>query len=136
MSAPDSPRELSFAELLRRFAEQTTRLIRAELELARAELTDKFALYARSAVAFGAAAVLGLGAFGALTAAVIAALALVLPLWGAALIVTALYGAGALALAAAGRAQVRNVTPVPTQTLQLTKEDIEWVKTRATSARR
>ena len=136
MSAPDSPRELSFAELLRRFAEQTTRLLRAELRLARAEITESLAVYARSAVPFGAAALLGLGAFGALTCAIVAALALVLPLWAAALIVTAIYGAIAAGLGAAGMARMRNVTPLPTQTLQLTKEDIEWVKTRATNARR
>lgn len=136
MSSTESPRDLPLAELLRRFADQTTRLVRAEIELARTELTDKLRVYAQAGGAFGAAALLGLGAFGAFTATLIAALALVLPTWAASLIVTLVYGGIALVLGRRGQRVMRNVTLVPKQTIESTKEDIAWTKTRATSARK
>jgi hypothetical protein len=136
MSASDSPRDLTFGELLRRLADQTTRLVRAEIALARTELTDKVRVYARASGTLGGAAVLGLGAFGAFTTMLIAALALALPVWAAALIVTVVYGGIALVLARRGQAMVRDVPPVPTQTIESTKEDVAWTKTRATSARK
>jgi len=136
MSSTDSPRDLTVGELLRRLADQTTRLVRAEIALARTELTEKLQVYARAGGALGAAALLGLGAFGALTTTIIAALALALPVWAAALIVTLVYGAIAFVLVRRGQAVLRDATPVPTQAIESTKEDVAWTKTRATSARR
>jgi hypothetical protein len=136
MSTPESPRDLTVGELLRRLADQTTRLVRAEIALARTELTDKLRVYARAGGALGGAAVLGLGAFGALTTTLIAALALAMPVWAAALIVTIVYGAIAAVLAKRGQAVLRDVNPVPTETIESTKEDVAWTKTRARSARR
>jgi uncharacterized protein (DUF697 family) len=136
MTGSESPRELPFPELLRRFADQTTRLIRAEIELARSEFGEKVAGYGRSAGAFGGAALLGVGAFGTFTAAVIAALALVMPTWAGALIVTILYAAIAFALFRRAQKTLRQLSLIPTQAVETTKEDIEWAKTRATSARK
>ena len=86
---------------------------------------------------FGAAAVFGLGASGALTAAVIAAIALALPVWAAALIVAVVYGIVALTAAQTGRHKIARAAPVvPQQTAHTVKDDIEWVKTRAQSGRR
>ncbi len=76
--------EPSTAELVQRAAEQMSRLVRDELALARAELTEKgkHAGIGLGLLAGGAAlAFFGLGAL--LTAAILA-LALVLPAWGAA----------------------------------------------------
>lgn len=136
MTGSESPRELPVPELLRRFADQTTRLIRAEIELARTEISEKLAIYQRSAGAFSGAALLGLGAFAAFTTAVIAALALLVPIWAAALIVTVIYGAVAFTLLKRGQKMLHDVTPLPTQAIETTKEDIEWAKIQATSARK
>jgi hypothetical protein len=85
---------------------------------------------------FGGAGVFGLYAVGALTATIILALATFLPGWVAALIVTVVYGAIAGVLALRGRAQVRKAgPPVPEQAVDSTKEDLEWVKTRAKASR-
>lgn len=124
-------------ELLRALAAETTTLVRQEIELAKIELGDKAKTVGRSAGPFGGAAVCGLGAFGAITAAIIAALALVLPVWGAALIVAIVYAVAAAILAAQGRSRLAHAVPiVPQQTTQTLKEDVEWVKTRAQSGRR
>jgi uncharacterized membrane protein YqjE len=131
----DNARDLPLPELLRRFAEQTGTLVRQEIELARVELSDKAKAYGQCAGLAGAAALLALGAFGALTATLIAAIALVLETWAAALIVTIVYTIVAVLLIQRVRAQIKTVTPLPKQAIETTKEDIEWAKTRATSAR-
>jgi tetrahydromethanopterin S-methyltransferase subunit C len=81
--------------------------------------------------------VLGVGAFGALTACIIAAIALALPTWAAALIVAVVYAIVAAIVAQSGRSKLAHAAPmVPQQTTQTVKEDVEWVKTRAQSGRR
>jgi hypothetical protein len=86
---------------------------------------------------FGGAALLGLGAFGALTAFLIALLSLELQVWAAALIVTVIYGIAAYVLAQSGKKKLHEAAPLaPEQTAQSVKEDIEWVRTRAKSGAR
>ncbi len=83
---------------------------------------------------FGGAALLGLGAFGALTVFLIALISRALPVWAAALIVTLVYGIGALILVRTGRNALDTAIPlVPEQTVQTVKEDIAWAKTHAKS---
>jgi hypothetical protein len=82
----------------------------------------------------GAAALLGLGA---LTAAATAALDHAIALWLAALILALLWLAAAGVLALQGKSKVQQATPpVPENTRQSVKEDVEWAKTQAKSARR
>lgn len=133
---PDAPREAerSFPELLRELGDELSTLIRQELALAKVELAEKGRAAGASAGMFGAGAMLALGAFFALTAAVIAALALAMPVWAAALVVAAIYGIAAYVLAQRGREQLKEAAPpIPEQTAQTVKEDIAWVKMRAKS---
>jgi hypothetical protein len=124
-------------ELLRQLAAETTTLVRQEIELAKVELGDKAKAAGRSAGLFGGAAICGLGAFGAGTAAIIAALSLALPVWCAALLVAIVYGIAGAILAARGRRGLAHAVPVvPQQTTQTVKEDVEWIKTRAHSGRK
>lgn len=128
-------KEHSIPDLLRELSNETATLVRQELELAKAELTEKSRPAIASAGMFGATAVLGLGAFGALTAALIALLALAVEVWIAALIVAVVYGIAAFVLAQAGKKKLQEVAPlVPEQAAQSVREDIEWAKTRAKSA--
>jgi MFS family permease len=134
---PASPaRDASMAELLRRLSEQTTTLVRQEVELAKLELAEKGKRAGIGAGMFGGAGALGLYALGALTAAFVLALATAVAPWLAALIVAAVYGAIAGVLALRGKAKVASATPpVPEEAIDSTKEDVRWAKTRATSAR-
>jgi hypothetical protein len=85
----------------------------------------------------GGAGVVALCAAGALTAFLILVLALFLPEWLAALIVAAAFGAGAYVLMQRGKERVQEAgKPVPEQTIETVKEDVEWAKNQATSARR
>jgi uncharacterized membrane protein YqjE len=133
--AADDPRDLPLSEIVSRLTEQTSRLVRQEIELARSELGGQAKAVGAAAGIIGTAALLVLGAFGALTAAIVGALAVVLPMWAAALIVTVLYAVGAGICAYAARERLRRVDPVPRQTIQTVKEDARWVATRAKSGR-
>jgi uncharacterized membrane protein YqjE len=130
-------RERPVGELLRELSEQTTRLVKQELELANAELGEKGRKAGAGAGMLGGAGILGLLSAGALTACLIAALDTAVALWLAALIVAAVYGAIAGILALSGRNRVQEAAPpIPEQTVDNVKEDVQWAKTRATSASR
>jgi uncharacterized membrane protein YqjE len=133
-SEPGDLRERPLGELLKQLSEQTTRLVHQELELAKAELAQKAKQAGMGAGLFGAAGVLGFLALAALTTCFILALDGVMPAWLAALIVAVVYGAVAAVLALRGRAKVKQaVPPVPTQTIDTVKEDVEWAKTQMRS---
>src|SRR5215216_7832545 len=129
-------RERPLPELLKQLSEQTTRLVRQELELAKAELTQKGKQAGAGAGLFGTAGAIGLAALGALTACFILALNAVMPAWLAALIVAVVYGIIAFVLVKQGQARIKRATPpVPEQTIETVKEDVEWAKTQMRSDR-
>jgi uncharacterized membrane protein YqjE len=124
-------------ELLKQLSEETTTLVKQELDLAKAELAQKGKEAGKGAGMFGGAGLFGLGAFGTLTAFFILLLDGAVPNWAAALIVTAVYAAVAGVLALQGRNKVKEATPpVPEQAVDSVKEDVQWAKTRTQSARR
>ena len=129
--------DASVADLARQLSEQTTRLVRQEVELAKAELSEKGKRAGIGAGLFGGAGVLGLFALGALTAAVIAALSLAMDTWLAALIVAVVYGAAAGVAALMGKRKVEAaLPPVPEDSVESVKEDVRWTKARAQQGRR
>ena len=123
-------------ELLKDLSDQTTTLVRQEIELAKAEMTAKGKQVGIGAGAFGGAALVGLYAVGALTAALVLALSTAVAGWLAALIVGVVYAAvaGVLALVGKNRTEAGS-PPVPERAISSTKEDVEWAKTRAKTAR-
>ena len=124
-------------ELMKDLSDQTTTLVRQEIELAKAEMTAKGKQMGIGAGAFGGAALVGLYAVGALTAAAILALSTAVDGWLAALIVGLVYAAVAGVLALVGKSRTQaGAPPVPERAISSTKEDVEWAKTRAKSARR
>jgi hypothetical protein len=130
-------RERPIGELLKQLSEETTTLVRQELDLAKAEVAQKGQQAGKGVGMFGGAGVMGFMALGALTAFFILLLDGALPNWAAALIVAVAYGAIAGVLALQGRNRVRQATPpIPEQTLETVKEDVQWAKTRTQSAGR
>jgi uncharacterized membrane protein YqjE len=137
MSTHDTDmRERPIGELVKELAGQTSTLVRQEIQLAQAEVTAKGKLAGRGAGMLAGAAVAGLLALIALTAVLIAALDTAMPLWLAALIVTVLWAAIGAVLATRGRKELQKAAPpVPEQTVETVKEDIQWAKTQTGSAR-
>jgi uncharacterized membrane protein YqjE len=130
-------RDRPIGELVKDLAGQTSTLVRQEIQLAQAELTNKGKLAGRGAGMLAGAAVAALLMLSALTATLIVVLDSFLPLWLAALIVTLLWGLVGAVLAARGRKELQRATPpVPEQTVETVKEDIQWAKTQTGSAGR
>lgn len=131
-------RDESLGGLLKDLSNETTTLVRQEIELARAELAQRGRAAGRGVGMLGAAALIGLLLAATLTACFVALLATaVTHVWLAALIVTAVYAAIAAVLALAGRRALKDaVPPAPEETIESVKEDIAWAKTRTRSARR
>ncbi len=128
--------QASVAELVKQLSEQSSRLARQEIELAKAELTEKGKRAGIGAGMFGAAGIFGFYALGALVATGILALATAVAAWLAALIVTVVLAVIAGIAALQGRSNVAKATPpIPEQATESVKEDVEWTKTRARTAR-
>ena len=130
-------RERPIGELFGKLSAETSTLIRQEMALARAELTEKGKEAGKGAGLFGGAGAVGLLGAGAITAGVILLLDLAIAAWLAAIIVGAIYVAVAAFLGLKGRDRIQAATPpIPEQTVDTVKEDVEWAKTRAQSAQR
>jgi fatty acid desaturase len=136
MSAAED-RDASAPELVKQLSEQTSRLVRQELELLKAELTIKGKQAGAGAGLFGGAGVFALFAFGALTAAAIAALATAMATWLAALIIAIVWAAIAGVAALTGKKKVEQaLPPMPEDSVESVKEDVQWTKIRAQQGRR
>jgi tetrahydromethanopterin S-methyltransferase subunit C len=123
-------------ELVKSLSEQTSALVRKELELARAEMVEKGKTAGMGTGMFAGAALLGVLALGALTAFLILALSLVLDGWLAALIVALVYGAIAGMLVLVGKKKITEATPpIPEQTKASVRQDVEETKARVKAAR-
>jgi len=119
----------SIPELLQKLAAETSLLVRQEIELARVEILETVRKAERPAMSFGLAAIFALGAFGAFTALLIAAIGIGLPLWASALIVTVLYACVAAAGVVAGRTALKQMgSPVPKLTIKTVKDDVATVQ--------
>lgn len=127
----------STAELVQHAAEQTAKLVRDELALARAELTEKGKHAGKGAGLFGGGGVIALFGMGALVAAAVLLLDLAMPAWVAALIVAIVLFAVAGIFAALGRRQVRQaMPPVPQGAVSSVRSDVKTVRSAATDGRR
>jgi hypothetical protein len=132
--APHKPstEDASISELIQQLSEQTSRLARQEVELAKTEMTTKAKRLGVGAGAFGGAGLVALFGLGALTATVILLLATAVTAWLAALIVASVYLSIAGVLALVGKSKVKSATPpVPERAVASVKQDIEQTKLRA-----
>jgi uncharacterized membrane protein YqjE len=129
-TGPADPREKSIGDLLKQLSEETSTLVKQEMALARAELTEQGKRAGAGAGMLGGAGVAGLLTLGALTATLIALLDTAMDLWLAALIVTIVWAAIAGVLALQGKNKIKEATPPAPQTVETVKEDVRWAKTR------
>jgi hypothetical protein len=129
-------RERPLGEIASDLTRDVSLLVRQEVQLAKAEMAEKGRVAAPGLGMIGGAGVVGLMAAGALTAFSILILSIFLPEWASALIVGVVFAATAFVLAKQGKERVGEAgAPIPEQTIETVKEDVEWAKTRATSAR-
>ncbi|MET9378560.1 phage holin family protein [Streptomyces sp. NPDC003035] len=122
----------SVGDLVSRASQQLSELVREEMQLARAEMTQKGKRFGVGGGLFGGAGLVGILAAQALVAGAIAALALLLPVWASALIIAALLAAVAAVMAATGKKQIAKAgTPAPEQAIAGVKADVAEIKEKA-----
>ena len=131
-----SARDRGIGELVKDLAGQTSTLVRQEIQLAQAEVTQKGKVAGKGVGMLAGAAVFAVLALGALSAALITLLDDAMPTWVAGLIVMALWAVVAAVLAKAGQSALQSATPPAPQTVETVKEDIQWAKTQTGSAGR
>jgi uncharacterized membrane protein YqjE len=132
----DELRDRPVGELLKQLANETTTLVRQELELAKAEMREKAGKAGPGFGLWGVAGVTALLALGSLTAFLILALDGAMANWLAALVVGLVYAASAAVLYLRGKRRVEEAgSPVPEQTVETVKEDVQWAKHPTTSAK-
>jgi uncharacterized membrane protein YqjE len=128
--------DASASDLVKQLSEQLSRLVQQELELAKTELAEKGKQAGIGAGLLGGGGLFALLALGALTATLIAALSLAMDTWLAGLIVTVLWAAVAGVMALLGKSRVQKSTPpIPEQSVESVKEDVQWTKTSAQRGR-
>lgn len=124
---PDSA-EVSVGQLVGEAASDLSKLMRLELELAKAEIKEEAKKAGKGAGMLGVAGYAGHLLVLFLSLALMFALDSFMPIGWAALIVAVLWGVVAAVMYSRGRAQLKTVSPKPEQTIETLKEDAEWAK--------
>ena len=124
----EEERQQSTLELVRGIANDTSTLVRKELELARVEIVEAIVERLKAVGALGGAGVFGLIALLSGVAAGAAALSYVVPVWAALLIVMGTCGALAGAAAMLGLVKMKSKPLAPKETERTIEEDVRWAK--------
>lgn len=117
----------SIGQLVSEMTTDLSTLMRQEVELAREELKVEVNKAGKAGKGLGAAAVVGLLTGMSLVLTLGFALDTFLWRWLAFLIVTAVLGAIAAALAMAGKKQIDDMNLTPEKTIQTLEEDKQWL---------
>ena len=118
----------SLSELVSEVTGEIATLFRQEVELARVETSEQVSRAAKAGGMLGAAAVIGFLDLILFSFAAAWALSEVVPEGVAFLIVAVVFAIVAGVLAMAGKKRIANINPVPNQTVQTVKEDVQVAK--------
>ena len=118
----------TFSEILQEMAGHLAEIVRSEIRLARVEMRQDFAQFARASVFLGAGAIFALYALGFVLLGVVYALATSIAPWLAAVIVGGVVGLVATILLTVGRTKLRQADLRPDKTIRSVQENITWIK--------
>ena len=118
----------SLSELLSDVTGEIATLFRKEVELARAETSEQVSRAAKAGAMLGAAAVVGFLTLILLAFAAAWGLSEVVPEGVAFLVGGLVFGLVAAVLASAGKKKIASVNPMPDQTVQTLKADVQVAK--------
>jgi len=130
---PTDMSERSFGEIVKSIIGNLQEIVRAEVRLARTEIREEGGKAAESGKHLGMGAVAGLFSGLFLLNAVMYGLSGWMPLWAAALVVSAVLGIAAMMLLSKGREEWKKFSPKPEKTVETVKENVEWIKTQTKS---
>lgn len=118
----------SLGDIVGRLAADFSRLMRAEIALAKAEAKEEVRDAGKGVGLLAGAGYAGHLLVLFLSLAVMFGLGHWMPLGWAALIVAVIWGIVAAVLAASGRTNLKRATPPMTETVETLKEDAQWAK--------
>jgi len=120
--------ERSIGELFAELANETSTLVRQEVQLAKTEITQKVTSAGKDAGMIGAGGALAYAGLLAVIAAVIIGLGHLIGMgWSALLVGIVVIGVGYM-LIQSGLSALKRIDPTPRETIQTIKEDVDMVK--------
>ena len=120
--------EKSLGDLFTDLAANTGKLVRQEVALARTELTDKATTAGKHIGFLAVGGLVGYASVLGVLAAVILLLGQYIPVWLSALIVSAVVGVVAAFLIMSAIKGLKNMDPLPRETIETLQEDATWLK--------
>ncbi|HSK55141.1 MAG TPA: phage holin family protein [Jiangellales bacterium] len=127
---PPDVEDRSVGSLVGEVARDLSTLVRQEIELAKVETKEEAKKGGKAAGMLGGAGIAAHLLLVFVSVAAMWGLSELMHLGWAALIVAAVWGVVAAVLGALGRKQLRELEPVPTQTVETVKEDVQWARNR------
>jgi type IV secretory pathway TrbD component len=118
----------SLGELFSELSQETTTLIRQEVQLAKTEMSQKASRVGKDVGFMAAGGAVAYAGLLAIIAGVIALLGLVIPLWLSALLVGLVVAAVGYFLVRKGLDALKQEDLAPRETIQTLKEDKQWAK--------
>ena len=118
----------SIGELIAELSRETVALVRQEVQLAKAEMSQKASRVGKNVGFLVIGGVVAYTGLLAIVAAVIIVLGGVIPLWLSALVVGLVIAAIGLFLVVKGANTLRQEDPEPQETIETLKEDREWLR--------
>lgn len=121
----------SFVGIVQDVVSNVEDIVTSEVRLVRAEITAKAKKAVVASRVLAAGGLLAFYGVGFLLLAAVYALTLIIPAWGAALVVFGAVTAIAGALILAGWKRLKQVHAKPEAAIQSAKENVQWLKTQA-----
>lgn len=118
----------SIGQLISEVLQDTSKLFRQEIALAKAELKEEASKAGKAGGMLAGAGFAGYMVAVLLSFALVFALDAVMPLGWAAVIVAVLWAIVGGVLYSIGRKRMKDVDPVPRQTVETLREDAQWVR--------
>jgi hypothetical protein len=122
------PRERPLPDVVRDIFGNIQDIVRAEVGLAKAELKEEASKVASSFLWLAVGGVAAVLALVFVLWTIVYSLALLLPMWVAALIIAAGLAVVATALLTIGARKIKRVHVVPPRAVERVKESVEWVR--------
>lgn len=118
----------SLGELFADLSKDTSALVRQEVALAKAEISEKASSVGKNVGFLAAGGAVAYAGFLAILAGIVFLLGEIIPLWLSALLVGAIVAGVGYFLVQKGLEALKHQDLVPRQTVQTIKEDQQWVK--------
>lgn len=118
----------SLGELFADLSRDTSALVRQEVALAKAEISEKASSVGKNVGFLAAGGAVAYAGFLAILAGIVFLLGEIIPLWLSALLVGAIVAGVGYFLVQKGLEALKHQDLVPRQTVQTIKEDQQWVK--------